>query len=502
MSTSAPKSYCYRRVARVVIEFTTPFHVGTGEGGYGADALVVTDANGLPAIPGSSLAGALKAAFIAYSGQETVDQVFGYQNKDKGRGSRLSITWAAVHNQKNEPVDRLLATSEMNSDKVLQQALQLQIRDHVRLHHRGAAEKGATFDEQPVAAGHRFTFEMELVDRENDADWNALLECLAMNVGPVGNIFHPTFRLGGKTRRGYGAFKVVEILQRSFNLNIADQFNAYAGHPASLAISSAALGEPHPLAQTATNKSAVTITLHVQPRGYWMFGGGEDTGQSNPADMCPVREDRIFWDGDKGTVQEDILLIPGSAIKGAISHRVAFHHNRLSGQTCFADVLATDCQNTVAGFEKANELFKQITGNENIGVKELFGFVAEDKLAAKGKVIIDDFLWNVASPHQQRIAHVSIDRFTGGALPSALFTERPLWQGDFPAITLVILEADFVSKPTRQALKAALADLVEGRLALGAGAGRGLGYFESKKNEPNSIQCSAGEDWFNQDKES
>ena len=496
MSTSAPASHDHRRVARVVIEFTTSFHVGSGEGGYGADALVVADANGLPAIPGSSLAGALKSTFISNSqAEEAADELFGYQNKDEGHGSRLIISWAAIHNRKNQPVDGLLAASEMDDDPVLLQALQLQIRDHVRLHHRGAAED--KFDEQPVAAGHRFTFEMELVDQKSDADWKALLACLSMN----------TFRLGGKTRRGYGAFKVIEIRQGEFNLNVPEQFKAYAGLPASLSTPSNSLGSPLSPAQII-NQSAVTITLQVKPRGYWMFGGGEDTDQSNPADMSPVRQGRVVWPDDKGKVEPNVLLIPGSAIKGAISHRLAFHYNRLAEPTHFADNQATGCPNAAAGFEKADDLFKNITGINNNGVKELFGFVTEDKssaeMARQGKVIIDDFLWNVASPNQQRIAHVSIDRFTGGALDSALFTERPLWQGNLPAITLVILKADSVSKSTRQALKATLDDLVEGRLALGAGAGRGLGYFESKKNEPNPIQCSApaGNDWFNQGQKS
>jgi RAMP superfamily len=166
----------------------------------------------------------------------------------------------------------------------------------------------------------------------------------------------------------------------------------------------------------------------------------------------------------------------------------------------------------VAGFKTADDLFRQIAGNNNKGVKELFGFVADDKsaakceeiTAAKGKVIINDFLWNEAFPNQQRIAHVSIDRFTGGALDSALFTERPLWRGTFPAITILILEADRLSKKARLAFKATLDDLVESRLALGGGAGRGLGYFEPKETPSNPIHCSApdGNDWFNQGKES
>ena len=134
MSTSAPKSHSIRRVARVVIEFITPFHVGTGEGGYGADALVVTDANGLPAIPSSSVAGALRATFQTHTGsKDTMESLFGFQRGDQGCGSRLSLTWAEIHNCNDQPVEGLQSRTCLEGDPVLRQALKLRIRDHVRL---------------------------------------------------------------------------------------------------------------------------------------------------------------------------------------------------------------------------------------------------------------------------------------------------------------------------------------------------------------------------------
>ncbi len=176
MSTSAPKTHAFRHVARVVIEFTTPFHVGTGEGGYGADALVVTAANGLPAIPGSSLAGSLRAAYLervrgtllaagqaaniaADEAENQANDLFGHQTKDQGCGSRLSFTWAAIHDRNDQPVEGLKARSCLESDPVLNEALGLRLRDHVRLSHRGAAAHRGKFDDSPAAAGHRFTFQ-------------------------------------------------------------------------------------------------------------------------------------------------------------------------------------------------------------------------------------------------------------------------------------------------------------------------------------------------------
>ena len=498
MSTSAPQSHSFRHVARVVIEFTTPFHVGTGEGGYGADAVVVTDANGLPAIPGSSLAGALRASFLALTKDAARgDSLFGYQSEDKGCGSRLSVSWAAMHDRIDRPVEGLTARSCIESDEVLRQTLGLRVRDHVRLSHRGAAERRAKFDEQPVAAGHRFTFEMELVsDQQSDPDWNDLLAALTSG----------SLRFGGKSRRGYGAFRVERVASKSFHLPDTADFTAYTAHPADLSQSAPALA-PVLVPSATLPPGAVTITLGLQPRGFWMFGGGEDTPPSgaDPADMAPLREERIVWNGSTGSVEEKCLLLPGSAIKGALSHRVAFHANRLAAR--FADdcAVAGICPNNADGHRLAQAAFERITGVHNGSVRDLFGFVEPSKAgdtseqAARGRVLIDDLFWSATPPPQQRVPNVSIDRFTGGAADSKLFSERPLWQGDFPELKLTVLEADQVSRTSRQALKAALDDLAQGRLALGAGTGRGLGYFDPKASAATPVECSAGDTWFDRD---
>ncbi|HAB18209.1 MAG TPA: RAMP superfamily CRISPR-associated protein [Verrucomicrobiota bacterium] len=498
MSTPASKKYSdytFRHVARVVIEFTTPFHVGTGEGGFGANALVVSDVNGLPTIPGSSLAGALRAALTADGIHDArTNDLFGFQIKDQGCGARLSLTWAAIHNRNDQPIQGLVAPACLEGDEVLQQALSLRIRDHVRLDHRGVADTAnrGKFDEQPVAAGHRFTFELELISAElTDPDWTYLCRILSL----------PSLRLGGKSRRGYGAFRVVRISARSFELSRSDEFAAYASHPASLSQPAPALHD-QTVVVTVAPRRMVTITLRLQPTGYWMFGGGDDLPPPGaaPADQAPLREDRIEWTNSSGRVMKDILLLPGSAIKGALSHRVAFHFNRL--KSTFADELAAGCGNDDAGHEAAREKLQAVCGIYNAGVRELFGLVSESKdpasvSAARGRVLIDDLYWRAGWPKQQRVPHVSIDRFTGGAADSKLFSERPCWKGDFPDLRLVILEPDSVSPTTRAALKAALEDLTRGALALGAGAGRGLGYFEPRTGGEPTIECSDGGVWLN-----
>jgi len=60
-----------------------------------------------------------------------------------------------------------------------------------------------------------------------------------------------------------------------------------------------------------------------------------------------------------------------------------------------------------------------------------------------------------------------------------LFNEAPLFKAAKP-IELVLVVHGALSATAEKALAASLADLCEGRLALGGGANRGHGYFEGE----------------------
>lgn len=56
--------YTYRLLSRFVIEAQTPISVGKGEKSILSDAIVATDVNGLPYIPGTSIAGVLRHSML------------------------------------------------------------------------------------------------------------------------------------------------------------------------------------------------------------------------------------------------------------------------------------------------------------------------------------------------------------------------------------------------------------------------------------------------------
>lgn len=443
-----------RFVARATIEFETPFIIGTGGDDLFFDDVFVADANGLPALPGSSLAGILRHAW-AESGRGEGDELFGWQDGDKGHGSPLSVSWGCIHDSLNRPVEGIVYDRHRLDDTVLAEARTLAWRDHVRINHKGTAAATGKFDERSVSAGHRFTFELLLEGTKDDREsWDKLLALLLSK----------SIRIGGKTRRGYGQFKVIKLLSRDFDLATAEGFADFCAHPVALALP---CDLPERLAEIMPQggEEAVSASLQLKPESFWMIGGGVDS----EVDMASLKANRIVWNENKGQVERNRVIVPGSAVKGAISHRVAYHYNRLAG------IFAGDGVNP-----------EDHSGEKNTAVRALFGFCKDSKNGKdegqRGRVIISDlFVENPGAP--KILNHVSIDRFTGGArvLEGALFAEKPFYGGPGFALDVVVTQPDKIEDDKiPQALAAALDDLAQGRLAIGAGAGRGNGYFRAE----------------------
>jgi CRISPR/Cas system CSM-associated protein Csm3 (group 7 of RAMP superfamily) len=455
--------------ARVTLQFRTPFMVG-GQDAFDTDAQFVTDANDLPAIPGTSVAGALRARFLGLTDEKTTNRLFGYQRGNKGHGSRLEVTWAHIHNSRDLPADGLL-TAGVDEDAVLRHARMATVRDHVRIGHLGAAEDRGKFDERPVPAGHRFTFEMRLRhDGSLEPSWQTLL----------GILCDPAFRLGGKTRRGYGAFDVVALNVGRFDLARPDDFQAWCSHPVALNRPAPSLNRPTPslspssLPELANQADTVRIRLELRPEDFWFIGGGSD----DAADLAPMTDSRVTWEDGKGTVGAEQPVLPATSLKGALAHRVAFHFNAL--RSVYADTV-----------EKPDE----VTAGNNEGVRQLFGAIKQSSDQREeghpGRVFIDDLY--IDDPGAQKyVNHVSIDRFTGGAIQGALFLERPFFGGGPFETMLTITRANDVSVDCRKALRKAIEDLVEGRLGIGSGTNRGNGFFSGSFDGGPQL-----DHWFN-----
>lgn len=467
-------SIIFKYLARVTIEFITPFHVGNGQPDDFTDSPVIRDPNGLPTIPGSSIAGVLRSEFrktkLYKANNNFLNKIFGFQEDKQGSGSLLSVSWASIHDSNNHPVESILS-QESFSDSILKNAKDQPptVRDHVRINHKGASDSKDTdkegghgkFDEAIVLTGSRFSFELEMSSNNKEEDdplWKEILNIL----------YKPVLRFGGRTRRGLGAFKIVSCKEACFDLRT--QLDAYLATGVSLTDSNNILKDFN--SQACISENYKEITLRLKPENYWMFGGGIDNPQNNEkeANMSPVKEQVVIWNNNHGDIKRNYIVIPGSSIKGAISHRVAYYYNLLRKR-----------------FIENTENAKMITGENNEAVNKLFGYCKNNKNkkeGARGKVIINDMFMAPDDYKQKLIHHVSIDRFTGGAIPGNLFSEKPTYlRNTNDSINLKLyIESEALADPQIiEALKLTLKDLTNGRLQLGAGSGRGHGYFSSEE---------------------
>jgi len=481
-------------IARLVLETATPLSIATGRDDGIADNLLVRDANDLPAIPGSSFAGVLRHAYQRITSESQAKQLFGNakpkQSSKENEGesdnpSFVHVSWGYLHDSRDKPVEALLDPEDKRwDDPVLKDALQAMPikRDHVKLNHRGVsdAKKQGKFDRTSLTTGHRFSIELSLwSQKQNDVRWDDLIKLLQ----------RPNFRLGGGTRRGLGKLKIVRCHKGMFNLRDRIQYIKFTQLTQSVANTThlqppSNLGERDQyiqfieLTQSVANTSHLQqITLNLKPLDGYRFGGGvEKLTQNSQADLLAVTEPCVEWKKNRGSLSQKRIVIPASGVKGALSHRVAYHYNALTG--IFADDNAVQAEPWV------------YLGENNRAVKTLFGYVEEkqsDKkeVAAQMGCLIFDDVYIDRSERQKTLqpveyTHNGIDRFTGGVREGVLFVEEVVTDTQpFKLNITVALPAKRQPTPEMwQALHLALTDLVEGDLALGAGGGRGHGYFE------------------------
>ena len=432
--------YTYRHIARIVIEAETPIAVGSGRSDILTDSPVVRDINGLPFIPGSSLAGVLRHALGIADDEKSI---FGHQDDNGGEGSHLSVTDAMMIGAEGKALDGLQPGLD-RTGAFYKHFVDLPIRQHVRIGDKGAAEDGGKFDNEVVLRGTRFVFEMELVsDTADEPMFSRALRQLQSTV----------FRVGSGTRRGLGKVKVVSLKRRVLNLSIRKDLEAYLRKSSCLADNFD--GADEELA-VATDSAWKKYVLRLKPLDFFSFGSGHG---DDDVDDVPVTESIVSWKDGKPTIEPQQTLIPATSVKGALAHRTAYHYNKIRG--------------LFAGKSEAK------SGDQNPAVAALFGKAGEGASAddiSRGNILLSD----VHAPRvkDKVLTHVKIDRFTGGTMRGALFDEKVLYgRGQEYTLEILVAKDALNGENIREAFEASLQDVCDGLLPLGGGVNRGNGIF-------------------------
>lgn len=469
-------------LARFTLEARSALSIGTGGSDSVYDHPIVRDANGLPMIPGTSLAGVLRHLWIQNQGETAADRLFGHQERDSGAASRLEVATCVLQDSHGRPVEGLLLGPDrqcLDNDPLLRAALAGRedptFRDRVRLTHRGVAKQNGKFDRSVLLAGYRFSGELRLwSEQQDDPDWPELLALLN----------DPRLRLGGATRAGLGALVLRRIQGASFDLaGTPEEIARFRSLPQSLDATTGLKAMDPPVSKSQA--PIRLLRLRLEANDFWRIGqGNAPLGQYDKTpDLLPKTEPVVHWDPQgQGRIEPRLALVPASSVKGALAHRTAFHWNVLNGD--FVD-------------GKTPEQIQDWDASEDCAaVQELFGYAKDRETAVgrarnttgrAGRLLIDDLYLPIPEPKtephpKQRgvLMHNSIDRFTGGVRNRMLFSEELLYKQPIELTITLLPGVEGTAPDARRALARALNDLCAGRLALGAGTTKGHGTFSGQ----------------------
>lgn len=459
------KLYYY---AEITVEALSPLVLASGKSGNFFDVELVRDANGLPAIPGTTIAGILRHAVQELNGKNGINvanELFGFQNGDEGRRSSVEVSWAYVHDSENKYHKSFYPREKIEKDLILNELYMTDNpafkRDHVRLSEKGTTFETGKFDRYFVPTGSRFTFSIGLWSNNENENWDKLLNILAS----------PLFRIGAAGRTGYGKIDVIGIKIPDKNKNYFDLSNDDDIEAFRKCNFSTSLDKESKL-DNSIGKEELELSF---PLGFRIGGGSKSFLENNkhPADSLPYSEKVIKWNEENGKGMFDerwVITIPGASVKGALRHRAAYHLAR-----------------------------KKMTWTEeqkDDGLSELFGYAADENNSENkgkaGKIWFSDLYLDLNKNKTKTypLSRNSIDRFTGGTKDGALFQEENAYSPynsenqKFETYTMTIYyDSSIKDSIEYKAFDWAVKDLKAGRLAIGGGSGHGLGFSLPNKEE-------------------
>jgi CRISPR/Cas system CSM-associated protein Csm3 (group 7 of RAMP superfamily) len=431
------------------LEAQTPLFIGSGKASLVTDSLVALDSNGFPILPGTSMAGVIRHSMSEIRSENELSILFG--SGELHEGSRVKISSGHLVIDEGVCSDELMDYDRVSVINSVFSSLPK--RQHVRINHKGTAdkEKAGLFDNEVVFKGARFVFEIEIIGSENDAEiWGDILSIIESS----------GFRLGQGTRNGLGRLSPILRAIKIYDLTNEADFDSYLSRSNCLMESK---WEEFDVSDICSSNGRFThYQISIEPEDFFIFGGSKNDEE---VDLLGVNENVIeYIEGKPHLNQSPFLVVPGSSIKGALSHRVAYYYNQSKGN--YAN-------------EYVNEKAVLVTGQNNRAVSELFGYQGkDDKDAHIGNVIFDDLFIDLNRANEPKILnHVAIDRFTGGAMNGQLFSEKVNSLKTGGLTFGILLKKISFSEDVIDSFEKALLDLAGGILPIGGAVTKGNGTF-------------------------
>lgn len=495
----------------------TPLHVGGIGGNADTDMALAVNGKDELYVPGTSIAGVLRAWCEKNFDRNLVEDIWGFQEKssqiagtekDKSHASFVLIE------------DAVVITKEIIDGKEVEVPILTEIRDGVGIDRfYGVAAEGAKYDREILPKGTKLDFEMsvEIDKAENEAKTKAIFGHLleALQNGEL--------RFGGSRTRGLGKLQLESV-------NIKEQKLKGKDEKGFLEILKLFSNGGNPLTTTELQGSFIlkgkphlVITIDWSPVQPLMVKAGfEGIG----VDMLPMTSQK-----ESGKVS---LVLPGSSIKGSLrSHAERIMRTLLDCESKDERFHTKNKQNfhdQIKEIPLIDEIFGAKAEKGGNGTKGLGALAIDDCFAEK---TFDTETWNEVTTakttvtendkevevsfgqqplwlalekikHKPKDAkgaetnremmsfaiehHNAIDRFTGGTADGALYSvlaptkiswDKMRFSLDFSRIKN---EEQEIEKAERRKclmlLLLVLRDLSENRLPLGFATNRGMGEIK------------------------
>jgi len=434
-SASMSRKIIERVVVQAKLVLRSPARLGNGDADEQTDMPLLLDAKDRrPLLQGTSLAGALRAYYRRVVGTDNV-ALFGVsKGSEEGDQSALIV-----------------------DDAYGDEKWGIEHRDGVKLvPETRTAESGLLYDFDVWTAGTTFKVRFELLIRDGQ-DRVALRQALGTALRGLSD---GGITLGGRKSRGLGMLLLKDARVTTYDLRTPAGLLGWlredelTGESAGKGLD--ALGH---VERVADDELRVRLTMKLLEGGVLVRGnsGRDDIG----ADAVP-----LHTCDEKG---EPKPVIPGTSLAGALRGR------------------ALRIARTLETAEKAADAL----------VNRLFGIMPDgangSKIASRVRVS-EALLRDVTTGYVQN--RVSIDRFTGGALDTALFSEQPGLPEKSDAGTVIEFRVARTSAAERALLLFVVKDLCLGDLPIGGTISLGRGRLWALSGE---IHCDGATWKFRQD---
>ncbi len=417
-----PGSYNVIEKYRVEIETTSPLHVGSSFGER--SEVLVHPVTGKPFLQASSIAGVLRSASNHVNGKELSDELFGSSlrgKSDTDNGSRLNLSDGEFAME----TVRMEYRPRVSIDPVSGTVSTGEVSG-------SGQTSGHKFDIELIGQKAKLVFYLYLFHDQEDGLREATERVLA-------ELKEEQLQFGGQKSNGAGGLKLLALKYHSFCMMDLEGRRGW-GLEAEMDQGSPEKNVPtyqdikDRLPEAGRKMLAFTVTMEGKTENGLLIKGVASEG---------VGKDAADAENMKNAAGR--YIVPGSSLKGSLRNRMTY----------IAEYLGK--------LEMIPDIFGAAGNKENRGSRGI--------LQVRDIVMAE----NTPSFHQYRI---HIDKFTGGVMNGALFSEKTV-SGNVKAH--ISVESSEMADAATGLLILALRDLSCGLINLGSGYSIGRGFIKADR---------------------